>query len=143
MACEENRETESVGGLQSRRHGFKICIHGVEGNRLVTLALDARSGELLWKQQAPEVHLAPVHQANSHAASTPCVDGQRLYVYFASYRLLCYDHDGRELWRKPIPLDLRYVHQRGMVHRDLRPSASWRLGGLGFPQEHQRDYNDL
>jgi outer membrane protein assembly factor BamB len=47
--------------------GDRIFLTGVEGNRLVTLALDARSGALLWKQQAPEMHLAPVHQANSHA----------------------------------------------------------------------------
>lgn len=83
--------------------GGRIFLTGVEGERLVTLALDAKSGELRWKQQAPETRLAAMHPANSPAASTPCADGQRLYVYFASYGLLCYDHDGRELWRKPIP----------------------------------------
>jgi hypothetical protein len=75
---------------------------GVEAGRLATLALDAQSGTVLWKRLAPEVRLQPVHTANSVAASTPCVDEQGVYVYFGSYGLLCYDHDGRELWQKAI-----------------------------------------
>jgi outer membrane protein assembly factor BamB len=75
----------------------------VEAGRLVTLAVDAASGELLWKRLAPEVPLERVHRANSVAASTPCADAWRVYVYFGSYGLLCYDHAGLELWKKPIP----------------------------------------
>jgi outer membrane protein assembly factor BamB len=44
-----------------------------------------------------------VHRANCHAASTPCVDAAGVFVYFGSYGLLCYDHEGRERWKKPIP----------------------------------------
>ena len=83
--------------------GAKLFLTGLEEGRLATLALDAASGRVLWKRLAPQVRLERVHRANSVAASTPCVDGSRLYVYFGSYGLLCYDHDGRELWRKAIP----------------------------------------
>jgi len=27
----------------------------------------------------------------------------RVFTYFGSYGLICHDHDGRELWKKPIP----------------------------------------
>ena len=81
----------------------KLFLTGREGGRLATLALDATSGRVLWKTPAPQVRLERVHRANSVAASTPCVDENRLYVYFGSYGLLCYDHEGRELWRKAIP----------------------------------------
>jgi len=81
----------------------RMFLTGVEGGRLVTLALDASSGRVLWKRLAPQVRLESVHAANSPAASTPCVDENRVYVYFGSYGLLCYDHDGRELWAKAIP----------------------------------------
>ena len=81
----------------------RIFLTGVEGGRLVTLALDAASGKVEWKKLAPEVRLESVHTANSVAASTPCADEGRVYVYFGSYGLLCYDHDGRELWHKSIP----------------------------------------
>jgi outer membrane protein assembly factor BamB len=80
----------------------KVFLTGVESNRLATLALDAKSGTILWKKLAPAVRLESVHAANSVAASTPCVDGQGVYVYFGSYGLLCYDYDGRELWQKAI-----------------------------------------
>lgn len=81
----------------------RIFLTGVEGGRLVTLALDAGCGKVEWKQLAPEVPLESVHAANSVAASTPCADESSLFVYFGSYGLLCYSHDGRELWRKPLP----------------------------------------
>ena len=81
----------------------RIFLTGVEEGRLVTLALDAKSGTILWKRQAPQVRLESVHTANSVAASTPCVDEHGVYVYFGSYGLLCYDPDGRELWQKAIP----------------------------------------
>ncbi len=81
----------------------RVFLTGVEGDRLATLALDAKSGKVLWKRLAPETPLERVHRANSVAASTPCVDENHVYVYFGSYGLLCYDHEGLEQWKKPIP----------------------------------------
>jgi len=81
----------------------RIFLTGVENKRLVTLALDKKTGEVLWKRLAPEVPLERVHRANSVAASTPCVDERNVYVYFGSYGLLCYNHEGLEQWKKPIP----------------------------------------
>ncbi len=81
----------------------RVFLTGVEGDRLMTLALDAKSGKVLWKRLAPKVPLERVHSANSVAASTPCVDESGVYVYFGSYGLLCYDHEGLEKWTKPIP----------------------------------------
>ena len=81
----------------------RVFLTGVEGDRLTTLALDANSGKILWKRVAPEVPLERVHRVNSVAASTPCVDENHVYVYFGSYGLLCYDHEGLEKWKKPIP----------------------------------------
>jgi len=81
----------------------RIFLTGVDQGRLATLALDAKSGKILWKRLAPEVPLQSVHGANSAAASTPCADEARVYSYFGSYGLLCHDHEGRELWRKPVP----------------------------------------
>ena len=37
-----------------------------------------------------------VHRAASQASSTVLVDEQYVIVYFGSYGLLCYDHDGNE-----------------------------------------------
>ncbi len=81
----------------------RIFLTAIEGDRLVTLAFDAASGQRAWRQEAPNVPIEKVHAISSPAASTPYVDDERVYVYFGSYGLLCYDHSGREQWRKPIP----------------------------------------
>lgn len=81
----------------------RIFLTGLDAGRLVTLAVDTRSGKEEWKRLAPEVRLESVHAANSVAASTPCADDSGVFVYFGSYGLLSYGHDGRELWSKPLP----------------------------------------
>ena len=84
-------------------HGKLIFLTALEEEQqLVTLAFDKASGALAWRQPIPEAPLEKVHKANSPAASTPYVDGQCVYVYFGSYGLLCYDHGGEQLWKKPI-----------------------------------------
>lgn len=81
----------------------QIFLTAVEGDRLVTLAFDAASGKEIWRQAAPAVPMEKVHPTSSPAASTILADAERLYVYFGSYGLLCYDHAGRMRWQKPIP----------------------------------------
>jgi len=81
----------------------RLFLTAVEEGRLITLAFDAATGALAWRAAAPEVPLERVHKTNSPAASTPLVDDERVYVYFGSFGLLCYDHAGREQWTRAIP----------------------------------------
>ncbi|MFO8015102.1 MAG: PQQ-binding-like beta-propeller repeat protein [Phycisphaerae bacterium] len=83
--------------------GDRIFLTGVVSGRLLTIALDAASGEVVWRRPAPPVRIGRVHKTNSPASSTPYVDAERLYVYFGAYGLICYDHDGREQWTRPVP----------------------------------------
>lgn len=83
--------------------GDNVILTGVEGDRLVTVAYAGADGARRWRAEAPQVPLEPVHPINSPATPTPCVGSDRLYIYFGSYGLLCYDFEGREVWRKPIP----------------------------------------
>jgi outer membrane protein assembly factor BamB len=101
--------------------GNKLFLTAFETNRLVTLAFDTQSGRLLWRRAAPEVPIEPTHDFNSPATPTPVADNQRLYVYFGSYGLICYDLDGREIWTKPIPTpkNLYGSASSPILHRDL------------------------
>lgn len=83
--------------------GGKVILTGHENGRLVTLAFHAATGQRAWQRLAPQVPLEPVHAFNSPATPTPCSDDRRVFVYFGSFGLLCYDHEGRELWNKAIP----------------------------------------
>jgi outer membrane protein assembly factor BamB len=71
---------------------------------LATAAYDQVTGRLLWRQVAPATRLELYHRATgSPAAATPASDGERVYVFFGSYGLICYDLDGNKLWDQPMP----------------------------------------
>ncbi len=60
-----------------------------QGKELATLALDRETGELRWRRTVVVDELEQHHQAGSPASCTPACDGERVYVYFGSYGLIC------------------------------------------------------
>jgi len=71
-------------------------------DQLLILAVDREDGRILWQRAVQAAAEGRFHALNNPAASTPAVDGKHLYVYFGTYGLLCYDHTGRELWRRRL-----------------------------------------
>ena len=68
---------------------------------LATLALAAETGRILWKRIAPAAGIEAFSlDTGSAAQATPACDSQRVYVFFGSYGLICYDHQGTLLWEK-------------------------------------------
>src|SRR5688572_8984445 len=86
--------------------GERVFLTAVEDNKLVTLGLDRRNGKILWRQVAPAEKIEETHPQGSPASATPATDGTRVYAYFSSYGLLAYDFNGREQWRKQLPIGL-------------------------------------
>lgn len=82
--------------------GDRLFLTAVENSKLLTLAFDVRDGRELWRKAAPAETIEPCHRFSSPAASTPCTDGERVYVYFGSFGLLAYDFSGKEAWRRPF-----------------------------------------
>jgi len=72
--------------------------------QLSTLCLDRHTGKLLWRRTVTVDALEKVHEVSSPAGSTPATDGERVYVYFGSYGLICYDLTGKQLWERRLPL---------------------------------------
>lgn len=73
-----------------------------ETKQLATVAVNRLTGEILWQRKSPVGKLESFHQVGSPATCTPACDGKRLYVFFGSYGLLCYDLDGKLLWEKTM-----------------------------------------
>ncbi len=92
------------------------AVQGSDGYSLRALCLDAKSGKVIWDNEAlHEGPRSPKPKAkNSHASPTPIVDGKakRLYVHFGHEGTACLDLDGKVLWRQ---MELRYspVHGNG------------------------------
>jgi outer membrane protein assembly factor BamB len=75
-----------------------------DAQKLETLCLDRANGKILWRKTAPAKVIEKVHKISSPAAPTPATDGERVYVYFGSCGLLCYDLNGKVLWQKELPI---------------------------------------
>lgn len=82
--------------------GNHLFLTALADSKLLTLAYDVRDGRELWRQIAPAEKIEPCHEFSSPAASTPCTDGERVYVCFGSFGLLAYDFSGKEAWRRPF-----------------------------------------
>ncbi len=70
--------------------------------KLETLCLDRKTGAVRWRHSVVADTLETIHQLNSHASSTPTTDGERVYAYFGSFGLVCYDLEGKEVWKTPM-----------------------------------------
>lgn len=69
----------------------------------VVLCLNRTSGKTLWRQVA--TRLIPhegTHGDNNFASGSPTTDGERLYCWFGSAGLFCFDLNGKKLWERPI-----------------------------------------
>ena len=83
--------------------GQRIFLTSFEEGKLETHAYDRATGIRLWQQVAPAEKIEKVQPFNSPASSTPVANAERVVVYFGSYGVLGYDHDGKERWRQALP----------------------------------------
>lgn len=87
----------------------RVLLTAFEGDQLLTIALDQRTGQTLWRQPAPRPRQEPLDKRNSPASPSPVSDGQRVYVFFPDYGLLAYSLAGQLQWSVPLgPFDNSY-----------------------------------
>lgn len=77
-----------------------ITAYDKADKKLQLLCLDRKNGATLWSKSVTPETIEKVHPINSPASATPATDGERVYCYFSSYGLLCYDVDGTAQWEK-------------------------------------------
>jgi outer membrane protein assembly factor BamB len=85
--------------------GERIFLTGFDAKtrKLETLCLDRKSGKVLWRREASAKAIERINGSNSPAAATVATDGERVFAYFGSCGLLCYDLAGNEQWKKDVP----------------------------------------
>src|SRR5687768_12306905 len=82
--------------------GDRVFLTASEGDKLVTLALDRKTGKMLWRRDVVRARHMPIFKANDAASPTPVSDGENVYAFFAELGLISYGPDGRERWRVPL-----------------------------------------
>lgn len=69
----------------------------------VVICLDRNTGKEIWIRAATD--LVPHeghHKDNSYASASPFTDGKRLYCWFGSAGLYCFDLEGKKLWSRDL-----------------------------------------
>ncbi len=80
----------------------KLFLTAHEGGKLLTLAVDPRTGALLWRREIGKAREERRNRLNDPAAPTAVTDGETLVSFFADFGLVAYDMAGKELWRTPL-----------------------------------------
>jgi outer membrane protein assembly factor BamB len=80
----------------------RVFMTASEGAKLITLALDRKTGKILWQRDVERSRHMPIFKANDAASPTPVSDGKNVYVFFAELGLISYAADGKERWRMPL-----------------------------------------
>jgi len=85
--------------------GDRIFLTGFEGGKLAVFCVNRGDGALLWKRDVETDGIEPFFQKLGTPAGSSCAtDGARVVSYFGSCGLVCHDLDGRELWKRKMPV---------------------------------------
>jgi outer membrane protein assembly factor BamB len=103
-------EGELVPGHKAVKHmdGDKEFLHpdsvGADHkHQFRVMALDRKSGKILWDQLAFEgTPYDDRHRKSSFAASTPATDGRNVYAFFGTEGLYAYDLKGKLVWKADL-----------------------------------------
>jgi len=81
--------------------GGRVYLTASEGERLLTICFDARTGSLLWQR---EIRRKPqqIFRANDPASPTPAADESGVVAFFPDFGLVAYTPDGKDRWAFPL-----------------------------------------
>jgi outer membrane protein assembly factor BamB len=95
------------------------------GKECRVVAVDRKTGKILWNKPVFTQELRRKHSRNSEATPTPVTDGQRVYAVFASGHFAALDFQGNVVWTN-TELDFRSQHGFGtspILYGDLLITA--------------------
>jgi outer membrane protein assembly factor BamB len=116
--------------------GDSLFLTTFADDQVETRCYNRNDGTLKWKRGIKPKQLEEFHRWDSSPATpTPATDGRRIVSYFGSFGLVCYDLDGKERWRHPLPISVtlgKYgsgaspiiVGKRVFVNRDQHQESS-------------------
>jgi outer membrane protein assembly factor BamB len=102
-AVDTGKEADPKDIPKPDRRFKKLTTPPTTYHQFLVLALDRKSGKVLWQRTAAEaVPHEGHHPTHSYAAGSPMTDGRQLYVSFGSQGIYCYDLDGNLRWKRDL-----------------------------------------
>ncbi|MEO6221970.1 MAG: PQQ-binding-like beta-propeller repeat protein [Vicinamibacterales bacterium] len=80
----------------------RLYVTAREGDRLMTIAMDARTGHELWRRDLRRTRAMAMYKANDSASPTPAADDRGVVAFFADFGLVAYGTDGQVRWTHPM-----------------------------------------
>jgi outer membrane protein assembly factor BamB len=86
--------------------GDRVFINAFDpaAKKLELIAINAKTGAILWRRTAPAPTIEETHVVSNPATATPLVDQDRVYSYFSSFGLTAFDHAGEVCWTLPLTI---------------------------------------
>lgn len=81
------------------------CSSGAKQDRLHVLSFNATSGKLQWHRQLWATGHVAYHPFGAIATPTPACDGQRIFAFYSSNDLACFDLRGNLQWFRGLAFD--------------------------------------
>lgn len=82
--------------------GRHVYLTASEGNRRLTLCLDAVTGQELWRREITPGRVQKAFHANDPASPSAAADDNGVVVFFADFGLAAYTPDGKDRWTLPL-----------------------------------------
>ncbi len=79
-----------------------LTTYRAEAKELAVVALDEKTGQTVWHRALVPQQVEQTHPIGNPATATPACDGERLFVFFGSAGLFCYDLAGQKLWEQKM-----------------------------------------
>jgi len=78
--------------------GTRLYVTGSDGERLITVCIDTRTGQELWRREVKRERVTDVYKANDPASPTPAADESGVVAFFSDFGLVSYTADGAPRW---------------------------------------------
>jgi outer membrane protein assembly factor BamB len=82
--------------------GGRVYLTASEGDRLLTICLDAKTGSQLWQREIRRKKPQQIFRANDPASPTPVADESGVVAFFPDFGLAAYAPDGKDRWAIPL-----------------------------------------
>ncbi|MEK6793679.1 MAG: PQQ-binding-like beta-propeller repeat protein, partial [Spirochaetota bacterium] len=112
--------------------GSKVFVTGSDGTKRALYCYNADTGTQLWQQSDTFGAEVEASDDTGYAASTPAVDGERVYAIYASGELIAVDMGGKKIWSRSFGVpENNYGYSSSLiVHRYLFVQIDSEAGGV-------------